>query len=813
MNTLRKILMIFLVCFTGLLIAITAIAQTPKGQGAATSQSTSQSSNPSSNGSSSSTQTGAATSGGSALQGFTYPEASWDQLRSLPPPSAFGMNPNDYASFWDNFSKDSFRKNVIIFCYKLVPTMSGTQPFTLIPSEPEGSEAAPYEADYGKWIKHENKYEMCANENTHKALLASRFIVFQIDMSDVRIKNTLDRIHALNINVASAAGTSLNSQRGSTLNPALTKPSLAAFSPQPFYTPSPKEQDVLRKYTLNGRSMYEAAMPCPKVRCRDFVYLTWPGELVGDTIPTVSVNLIYTPVAAGLPWKKETYYPTGSVVTSAKSPDDRTNTTTDGHYYLALNGGIAGSEFNVPTPVPLRTLSDPERELTWKDMGILPQGARYLAWAAGQPYIKGDRVVPSPANNHYYEALAAGTSGGSPPDFPKDGTMVTENHGLIWKCVGAAPIITKWAQGGTYTQGEDVLPPEENGHYYEATNVKNPGQPETSEPSSWPTDASSVPDKDKDITWKDMGPYPFPQWQSNTAYASGAKVVPNPANGFYYWAATSGVSGPNQPPFPVSKDASVTDSAGLVWMDLGSSSTQPAAIKNLRVWTPRTSFALGDGTLDPVSGHYYAVVLAGISGTDRPDFSSVPVAPPFKEHGTQGAIEWQDLGTTLPASISADTQPSDQTVNLLNLTYPQVQVLGRFNLTAGVVYNWIKTPACNTSNSTNTTTPCSPGKAIGVDPVLDVSVYTFKPVDAERAFVKSDFFVPAPTLGFSLSSPTSNYYLGFSSEALMRNLQFTYGLAIARMSVQGSTSGIVTKGGPFLGLSFNITGFIQSLFP
>jgi hypothetical protein len=72
---------------------------------------------------------------------------------------------------------------------------------------------------------------------------------------------------------------------------------------------------------------------------------------------------------------------------------------------------------------------------------------------------------------------------------------------------------------------------------------------------------------------------------------------------------------------------------------------------------------------------------------------------------------------------------------------------------------------------------------------------------------------------FSLSSPTTNFYFGGSSEfPKLRNVQITYGFTLVRGSVLEppfTSAAAVTKQhflkGGFVGLTFNITGFIQGL--
>jgi hypothetical protein len=97
------------------------------------------------------------------------------------------------------------------------------------------------------------------------------------------------------------------------------------------------------------------------------------------------------------------------------------------------------------------------------------------------------------------------------------------------------------------------------------------------------------------------------------------------------------------------------------------------------------------------------------------------------------------------------TQPSDQTDNLLSLTFPQTQVLGRFNLASGVVFSSLVPPsinsfpsidgskggACPSGVATCTVYTATSGSHL-IDPVLGVSVYLLKPMDAERNQQLSD---------------------------------------------------------------------------
>jgi hypothetical protein len=84
----------------------------------------------------------------------------------------------------------------------------------------------------------------------------------------------------------------------------------------------------------------------------------------------------------------------------------------------------------------------------------------------------------------------------------------------------------------------------------------------------------------------------------------------------------------------------------------------------------------------------------------------------------------------------------------------------------------------------------------------------------------------APTFDISLSSPTTNFHVGFASELLVRNLQLVYGASLIQETrLAGTTAGepvgvpgtlLTAKKanyGGFFGFTFNISGFIQSLIP
>lgn len=63
------------------------------------------------------------------------------------------------------------------------------------------------------------------------------------------------------------------------------------------------------------------------------------------------------------------------------------------------------------------------------------EGHDASAAATSTAYAVGDFVVPATPNGRYYMAVVAGTSGGSAPTWPTDGTTVTDG-GVTWRDMG-----------------------------------------------------------------------------------------------------------------------------------------------------------------------------------------------------------------------------------------------------------------------------------------------------------------------------------------------------------------------------------------
>jgi hypothetical protein len=158
----------------------------------------------------------------------------------------------------------------------------------------------------GLGITNPNIPANCRNITPSQPLLMDQLLVVAIDVTAIP-KQIMDRFKILNLNITN--------QQGTSLNPTPIRPSLAAR------TASGAPTSTLQFGGGVAATSY---------------FLTWPNQLPGDTIPTIRVNLIYTPVAPALQWEPHTFYPAGSIVL----PNDSSNT--NGHYYLAIDSGISG---------------------------------------------------------------------------------------------------------------------------------------------------------------------------------------------------------------------------------------------------------------------------------------------------------------------------------------------------------------------------------------------------------------------------------------------------------------------------------------
>ena len=269
-------------------------------------------------------------------------------------------------------------------------------------------------------------------------------------------------------------------------------------------------------------------------------------------------------------------------------------------------------------------------------------------------------------------------------------------------------------------------------------------------------------------------------------------------------------------------DGKTTD-GNILWMDTGSFQVPCDSGQPIKPWAKDTQYAVGQTICNPKEkGREYTVLSVsarhGKSGDDLPSFTHLNgdiylVSP----------VSWSNLGPIAPASVATATTTELQ-VSLLNQQLPQTHSWYYYNVSSGVVVSTIRSPtfgfAAGSSSTTNSGTPIQTGSNLIVDPVISLTRYVFAPFDAERKWQPKDL-LPAPTLSFSLSSPTSNFYFGASSE-FQRYLQINYGFALCKVPKLASgtftpasaTTPATTqefKKGAYIGISFNISGLIQGL--
>jgi hypothetical protein len=676
-------------------------------------------------------------------------------------------------------------------------------------------------------------------DDGHPILMRGRLVV-AIDARRVPI----DRMRSMNVNVTTTQGSALST------NP--LRSSLSSSSPASSGTGGGA-----------GGGLIENKTPAHTPIWGLVYYLIWPQELQGDAIPTVTVNIVYTPPVPGTPWQQNTVYPEGSVVTPEPS-------SANGRYYTARIGGISGNG-----PPCFQSVSDMKDKFTdgtviWIDSGpTAPSGAPAQPtgqtsqtpiqnWQPGHRYDFGNTIFYPPLNR-YYMATTPGISGTAQvPGFAVK--TYADGPNLIWVDSGAtnpgaagqAP--AQWQPNHPYTAGQVIYEATASRYY----TVSIPGT--SSDTPNKPRFAPATI-MDLNLVWTDLGTavpavaqLPIPTWTAQTPYRVG-DVIFDPARGHYFTSIQAGTSDvippitlkanqqvlvPDAAPtrtasaLPVNEQMKVgQNNITVTWNDLGPSTSGPAkkaCSGVIKPWESKHPYQTNSCILAN-SGHYFQLDTMGskdaISGDVSPAFPPGLPDPPVQ---SLLPIQWEDSGFAVPSLVSSG-QPADQTATL-TYTVPQVHSKYYFNLSSGVVVSSIRsrTFGWNTlkqpSGSGMTAVPgqyypIQTGSNLIVDPVLFFSAYIW-PMDAERTWQKKDLR-PALTFGLSLTSPSSNFYVGGSSE-FVRNVQLAYGFALAQTSrlapgVTVSTSNTTAPGtvqtfskGVYVGLSFNISGFLQTLF-
>ncbi len=465
-----------------------------------------------------------------------------------------------------------------------------------------------------------------------------------------------------------------------------------------------------------------------------------------------------------------------------------------------------------------------------RDVVIDPQVQLFTLNVSYQP---GSPINPNPIRPSYGAAATAYQNAGAEPFFltwpyalPGDAVPTVSVSMVFTPVMAGAP----WREGRFYPTGSVVTPKYNNGHYYTAV----AGGVSGDRPPTFPV-AGAPRTTDNDIDWQDAGTTQPPNapryqpWLPLHPYALG-DVILDPYNGHYFVAiphdcappgssckTTSG--GPPAHPFPLVPPAAdeVINDGTVEWrLDTNHTCRSPSP------WVVNHDYAARDCV--KTAGAVYVTTQGGTSG-DKPLQPYLAIASFART--TDADVEWFDAGTVPPASVSA-TPPPDQSVSLLNVTLPQIHSLSYFNLAAGLAVSTVRPPnnLVRLMADKQYTFQSDRGTPI-VDPTVFLTWY-IQPLDAERPSRFWDDFlrIPGLTVGVSLASPTSNFYVGGTSE-LVRNVELVYGGMIAKITelAPGANGMTVTvsQGTPsapteqhfatglFVGLTFNVTGFIQGL--
>jgi hypothetical protein len=398
--------------------------------------------------------------------------------------------------------------------------------------------------------------------------------------------------------------------------------------------------------------------------------------------------------------------------------------------------------------------------------------------------------------------------------------------------VYSAPSLGQRWQKLTYYPPGSIISTDASGDYYITTNGGLSG---SAPPPKWPT-MPVIPDGN--CGWVSVGTAAPPTIANVKAYKFNSPFnkldvvyVSTMASYFVETAAdscTTGTSLPNfgKPADQVKEDLPKTDGrttdGSILWVDTASFQLPCEATSPIKPWQKDTEYPVGNVICNPDErGREYQAMAVS-----EPKGKSGHTAPSFAHKGDiylVSPVSWSDLGPMPPASVATATA-TEQQISLLSQPLPQTHSWYYYNVSSGVFVSTIRSPsfgfAAGSSSTTNSGTPIQTGSSLIVDPVISLTRYVFAPFDAERKWRARDL-LPGLTLSFSLSSPTSNFYFGGSSE-FQRYLQINYGFALAKVpklaegtfSPATSTTPPTTqtfKKGAYIGISFNISGLIQGL--
>jgi uncharacterized membrane protein YgcG len=505
--------------------------------------------------------------------------------------------------------------------------------------------------------------------------------------------------------------------------------------------------------------------------------------------------------------------------------------TANNHLYVmvAAAGGSTGDTMPV---IPGKPSAISDGDLVWMDVEgpCKPNGS----WQSNTSYVL-NFVVRSAHGCYKVIRFIAGMSGGEPTspfprkaagdNLPPNPSTVVDGS-VVWKSVTGPDQdgAKKWQQGAPFEENDIVHAEDDPTHYWKAIQRGISGQipaqppfgmtqPSTVAESQHPICDGGTGEKcDGGVQWLDSGIVrpiglagPVPLWAANYSKYNARDVIFVPGigmgNGRYYTALTEGTTAAHMP------DEFRSPTLPITWQDSGVTappsvaSGQPAdqnvALENLTL--PQTH-----------SLSYFNISTGAVFGFNRfANFGFVP-ANTLK----------------LPSNLTAGQIPTSKPTSMLAV-----------DPVTGCTIDAPQNPP--PAQATTTNAYYCPGQvglgAHTVDPVLVLTVY-FPPVDAETPWRLTrrgpDWWrdlIPAPSVGLSLANPTTNFYIGGSMEVGIRNIQVFGGWAFLKMPTRlgapatqpiwngtGTVPAVSTVSGfarsPFVGVTYNLSGFIQSLF-
>jgi hypothetical protein len=572
-----------------------------------------------------------------------------------------------------------------------------------------------------------------------------------------------------------------------------------------------------RYYVSTGSGRSSPSIPVPVPNPQNPNHLVYDGDIIWfDSGPAVP----------GAPtWRGNQPYSIGKAVNASSR--------------LYVMVGSAGSNSGASKPIITNSPGQPatvnDGDLLWMDAGTSQPGCT-ASWISNHPYQLNEKVY-SAAGCEQYEMIrfTAGTSGPAPQSpFPPAGagpSLTKILDGTILWIKSDQPASTDWLPNQSYPKNTTVHPPGNHSQAWIASNTgvsgSIPSQPNFPivEASLTIEPEAVIEDPGDEIVWKDMGVLrpvglpmgPLQQWHAGELYPYGTVIfVPGPGDGRYYMAtgqspSGSGRAGQTSPFLNVRAPLPVT------WQDSGT--TAPASVSSGPPVDQTVS--LINLTLPQSHSLSYFNISFGVAVDFKrpPTFNFVSASSYVNNYHGKLPIGY------VPAPGAISIPPASTVYGLDNATGCTI-----------TVPEIIPSPTPNTNYAYDCPVQTGTG-ARPVDPVLVLTLYV-PPVDAERPMRLPKFnkgfegirdYIPAPSFGLSLSNPTTNFFLGASNELFIRNVQAFYGLTLHNIPLTlapGSsqpifggggtapTVGTVTKfqKGFFLGVTFNLTGFVQSLF-